>query len=157
MKAYFLIQCYCAAAVCLCSVAVSGDSRFSDESAIRELDAIWSQALKNGNLDLAMSNYADDAIFLGPDAPLIEGKTKIRERFAARMATPGYSASFHPTRIVVSRCGNMAYEIGTFRVTIDDSTGKPKMRFGKHLVTWEKRDGRWTVVAESINYDQASE
>lgn len=135
-----------------CSVAIGGTHASADERTIRDLDAAWSQALQNKDLDKLMSNYAEDASFLPPDAPIVQGKEKIRERFANRIATPGYSASFEPTKIVVSRSGDMAYELGTFRVTIIDK-GKTIVRAGKHLVTWEKRTGQWKVTAESINYD----
>lgn len=124
-----------------------------DERAIRELDAAWSAALERKDLDGLMAVYADDALFLPPGAPLIEGKAGIRERFARRLALPGFAASFAPTRIVVAQAGDMAWEHGTFRSTVDDAQGRPVTRTGKHLVTWRKRDGRWQVTAESLNYD----
>lgn len=125
----------------------------ADERAIRELDAAWSQALQNKDLDKAMSNYAEDAVFLPPNAPLVEGKDKIRERFARLMAGPGYFASFMPTRIVVSKSRDLAYELGTFRVSVNDEHGQPTTSSGKHLVAWKKHAGKWKVAAESINYD----
>lgn len=125
----------------------------ADERAIRELDAAWSQALQNKDLDKAMSNYAEDAVFLAPNSPLIEGKAKIRERFARRMASSGFSASFTPPRIVVSKSRDLAYEPGTFRVSVNDEHGQPTTSTGNHLVTWKKLAGKWKVTAESINYD----
>ncbi|HKW88678.1 MAG TPA: DUF4440 domain-containing protein [Candidatus Acidoferrales bacterium] len=89
----------------------------TDERAIRELDTAWSSALQNRDLEKAMSNYADDAVFLPPDAPLVEGRGRISEWFAQRMSTPGYSPRFTPTRIVVAKSRDMAYELGTFSVT----------------------------------------
>ena len=47
----------------------------------------------------------------------------------------------------------MAYELGTFRVAVNDQTGKPVVRSGKHLVAWKKHGADWKVVAESINRD----
>ena len=134
-----------------CSLAAT--KRPNDEQAIREIDAAWSHALENRDLDKLMSNYSEDADFLSPDVPLIHGKEKIRERFAKRMALPGYSASFVPTKIVVSEAGDMAYEIGAFRATLNNEAGEPVVRAGKHLVTWGKSRGRWVVLAESLNFD----
>lgn len=125
----------------------------SDEQTIREIDAAWSQALQNKDLDKVMSNYAEDASFLPPDEPIVQGRTNIREWFARRVKLPGYSATFAPTTITVSKSGDMAYEIGTFAVSINDESGKPSTTTGKHLVTWVKREGRWKVAGESINRD----
>jgi ketosteroid isomerase-like protein len=127
----------------------------TDEEIIRETDAAWSEALKNKDLDKVMTNYAEDASFLPPDEPIVHGRGKIREWFEKRITLPGYSASFAPTTIVVSRSKDMAYELGTFRVTLNDEAGKPVVHSGKHLVAWEKRGAHWKVVAESINRDAA--
>lgn len=124
-----------------------------DEQTIREIDAAWSQALQNKDLDKVISNYAADASFLPPDEPIVVGKAQIREWFAKQITLPGFSATFAPTVVKVARSQDLAYELGTFRVTINDESGKPVIYLGKHLVTWEKRDGRWKVAAESINRD----
>lgn len=129
------------------------DSALADEQTIREIDAAWSRALQNKDLDLVMSNYAEDASFLPPDEPIVVGKAKILEWFAKRVTLPGYSAAFTPATVRVSRSQDIAYELGTFRVTINDAAGKPVVHLGKHLVTWERRAGRWQVTAESINRD----
>ena len=132
------------------------DAREKDEQMIREIDAAWSQALHGKDLDKVMSNYSEDASFLPPDEPIVEGKDNIRKWFTTRVALPGYSATFAPTTIVISRSRDIAYELGTFRVTINDESGKPVVYLGKHLVTWQKRSGHWKAVAESINRDSPS-
>ena len=128
-------------------------ARQKDVEIIREIDAAWSEALKNKDLDKVMTNYAEDASFLPPDEPIVRGQGKIREWFAKRIALPGYSASFVPNTIVVSRSKDMAYELGTFRVAVNDQAGKPVVHSGKHLVAWQKHGAEWKVVAESVNRD----
>src|SRR5580692_8848225 len=86
------------------------DARQKDEQMIREIDAAWSEALHGKDLDKVMSNYAEDASFLPPDEPSVQGKGSIREWFAKRVALPGYSATFAPTTVVVSRSRDIAYE-----------------------------------------------
>jgi uncharacterized protein (TIGR02246 family) len=133
--------------------ALLGPARAEDDQrTIRALDEAWSRALEAGDLDGAMACYAEDAVLLPPEAPLVSGRAAIRERFGRRMATPGYHASFVTTRVTVSASREMAWEIGAFRVKTDGSAG-PVERVGKHLVTWEKRDGTWRVTAESLNFD----
>jgi len=141
-------------AISFCSVLAAGES--ADERTIREIDAAWSQALQSKDLDKVMSNYAEDARFLPPDEPIVLGRGKIREWFEGRVRVPGFSASFVPTMIEVSRSEDMAYEVGTFLVAVDGASGKPIVRTGKHLVVWRKHNGAWKVVAESINHDSPS-
>lgn len=97
--------------------------------------------------------FSQDANLLPPDEPIVRGQANIREWFTRRVATPGYSATFAPTTIVVAKSCDIAYELGTFRVTVDDGSGRPVEYTGKHLVTWQKRGGHWRVTAESINRD----
>ncbi len=123
---------------------------------IRAIDSVWSAALQARDLDGVMSNYAEDAVFLSPGRPLLRGKEAIRAWFERQLAVPGYSATFWPTSIVVARSGDMAYEIGAYRVTYRGSDGTPQTAVGKHLVTWEKDAGRWRVTAESISGDSAA-
>jgi ketosteroid isomerase-like protein len=140
-------------AIAFCSLASAKQQK--EEQTIREIDAAWSQSLQKKDLDKVMSNYAEDAKFLPPDEPIVYGRENIRAWFTKRVALPGYSATFAPNTIVVSHSGDMAYEIGTFRVTINNESGEPVVYVGKHLVTWEKRNGHWEVSAESINRDSA--
>lgn len=141
-------------AVAFCPLASAWQQ--NDEQIIRETDAAWSQALHDKDLDKVMSNYAEDASLLPPDEPIVQGRGNIREWFIKRMALPGHSATFSPTTVVVSKSRDIAYELGTFRVTINDESGKTVLHLGKHLVTWQKRSGHWKVVAESINRDSPS-
>lgn len=148
----FVVKIVCfTMAIGFCSQVAARQAK--EEEIIREIDAAWSEALKNKDLNKVMTNYAEDASFLPPEEPIVRGREKIREWFAKRIALPGYSASFVPNTIVVSRSKDMAYELGTFRVAVNDQTGKPVVHSGKHLVAWKKHGAEWEVVAESINRD----
>lgn len=126
--------------------------RNSEERAIRATGTEWSSDLVNGRLDDVMENYADDAVFLVNNRPIIEGKREIRQWFADRLATPGYSATFAPIRIVVAQGTDMAYETGRFEATalLD---GELVHSVGKHLVAWRWNGVRWVVAAEAISVD----
>lgn len=135
------------------NAAANGADAAAEEEAIRRIDAAWSKDLQSKNLEAVMENYAEDAAFLVPNQPIVVGKQAIREWFQARIATPGYNATFAPTKIVVSSAGDMAYELGTFAASAQAADGKTVRSVGKHLVTWQKRDGRWRVAAEAISGD----
>lgn len=133
--------------------ASAPDATSAEAARIRAIDSTWSAALQARDLEAVMSNYAEGAAFLAPGQPLLEGRDAIRAWFEKQLAVPGYSATFAPTRIVVASSGDMAWEIGAYRVTYRGGDGSLVSRVGKHLVTWGREGGRWRVTAESISGD----
>jgi uncharacterized protein (TIGR02246 family) len=125
-----------------------------DEQAIRDIDSMWSNAAGAKDLDRTVSVYADDASMLPPNAPIATGKGAIRAAWSQLMALPGFSLSFAPSNVVVSKSRDLAYEIGTFQLTVNDAQGKPATSIGKFVVAWQKRDGQWKVVADIFNDDK---
>ena len=138
----------------LSSTLAFGKDASRDEQAIRALDAAWSQAAGAKDLDKTVSFYADDASMLPANAPIANGKDAIRAAWSQLMALPGFSLSFAPSKIVIAKAGDMAYEIGTFHFTLNDSQGKPATSVGKYVVNWQKRGGQWKVVADIFNDDK---
>lgn len=126
----------------------------SDEAAIRALVATWSQAAGAKDLDKTVSFYADDASMLPANAPIATGKTAIRAAWSQFMAMPGFSIHFAPSKIVVSKSGDLAYDLGTFELTVNDAQGKPVTTVGKYVVSWQKRGQEWKVVADIFNDDK---
>ena len=126
----------------------------SNENAIRALDAAWSQAAGAKDLDKTVSFYADDASMLPANAPIASGRDAIHTAWSQLMALPGFSLSFAPSKIVIAKAGDMAYEIGTYHLTLNDAQGKPATSVGKYVVNWQKRGGQWKVVADIFNDDK---
>ena len=89
------------------------------------------------------------------NGPIVNGKAKIQETWAGLMAKPGFALHFEPTRIVVAKSHDMAYDIGTFELTMNDDKGKPATMVGKFLVAWKKQPtGEWKVEADCFNTDK---
>jgi ketosteroid isomerase-like protein len=125
-----------------------------DEQAIHDLDATWSHAAGARDLDKTVSFYADDASMFPSNAPIANGKDAIRGVWSQLMSIPGFSISFAPNKIVVSKSRDLAYEIGTFQLTVNDAQGKPVTSVGKYVVNWQKHTGQWKVVADIFNSDK---
>ncbi len=150
------------ALICLFAVGCSPDSqsvpdsRDVDIEAIRQADLAWSAAQASDGLDGAMSFYLDDAIFLPPNRPMAIGKEAIREA-SAFIDSPGFSASWKPTKIEVARSGDIGYAIGTFEGTSVDSAGDAVSVKGKYVEIWKKQaDGSWKVAADMFSPDSPS-
>ncbi len=133
---------------------LASSSRAADEKTIRDLDAAWSQAANGKDADKTASFYADDASMLPSNAPIVNGKAQIRESWARFMALPGFSIKFGPTKIVVAKSGDLAYDVGTYQSTANDDKGQTIVTVGKYVVNWEKRGGQWKAVVDIFNNDK---
>jgi uncharacterized protein (TIGR02246 family) len=126
------------------------DNRAADESTIRAMDADWVKAVSAKDAQQSASYYADDGSLFAPGAPLATGKDAIQKTWAGLMATPGFALTFSPTKIEVSRAGDLAYEIGSYELTTNDKKGKPQTVRAKYLVIWGKQpNGSWKVLADA--------
>jgi uncharacterized protein (TIGR02246 family) len=147
------------AGLCISSLAHSQQGRRpSDEKTIRDADALWSHALETKDLEQALSFYADDASVLPFNAPMATGKEPIRQIWSRLLSTPGFSLRFAPSTVEVAHSGDLAYEVGTFELTMNDAQGKPVATPGKYVVVWKQTDGKWKATADIFNTDvQSSE
>jgi ketosteroid isomerase-like protein len=122
-----------------------------DESQILLIDKAWSRAAENKDINGLIAPYATDGSILPFNAPLATGTSAIRQVWASLISTPGYGLKFSPTGIFVSGSGDMAWEIGTFELKLNDAGGISKIMLGKYVVTWKKVDGDWRVAADIFN------
>jgi ketosteroid isomerase-like protein len=128
----------------------------ADEKAIRDADALWSHAVETKDLGQAISFYTDSASVLPFNAPSVTGTVQIRELWSHLMSTPGFSLHFAPSIVEVAHSGDLAYDVGTFELTLDDAQGKPVKTPGKYVVVWKQTGGKWKAAADIFNTDVKS-
>ena len=133
---------------------LNSSNHSNDEALIRRIDALWSNAAQEKDLEGAVHPYADDASMLPFAAPIATGTDAIRQTWAGLMAKPGYALTFVPTKIEVASAGDMAWEIGTFELRLNDAQGQPMEIPGKYVVTWRKLGPTWKVEADIFNTDK---
>jgi uncharacterized protein (TIGR02246 family) len=127
----------------------------ANERAIRKLDKEWSAATQNKDAGKMLAYYADDASALPFNAPIAMGKDQIQKMWAGLMGMPGFSLSFASTRIEVAKSGDLAYDVGTFELKLNDANGSPTTMMGKYVVVWKKQpDGHWKAAADIFNTDK---
>ena len=127
----------------------------ADKAAIRDLqDVQWLNAAQAKDVDTALSFYADDALVLPPNAPIVTGKEAIRARHSEVYSGPGFAVTWQTTKIEVSRAGDLGYTLATLEGTVNDAEGNPVTRQGKDFHVWKKQpDGTWKVVIDIWNFD----
>ena len=147
----------CLVGIVAATGANSGSSpvdRSADEAAIRKIDAAWSHAAETKNLDGIVGPYAADGSVLPFNAPIGTGAVGIRQVWSSLISKPGFYLSFAPTKIAVAKSGDLAWEVGTFELKLNDAQSNPMTIPGKYVVTWNKFDGTWKATADIFNTDK---
>ena len=130
------------------------DTRGQDERAIREADAATLKAAQEKDVDGAVANYADDASWLPPNAPMANGKAAIRAGWSKLIGSPGFDINWQIDRLEIARAGDLAYTIYTYQLALEGPNGKPISDHGKDMAVWKKQaDGTWKMVADTFNSD----
>jgi uncharacterized protein (TIGR02246 family) len=127
----------------------------SDEQTIRDLDKEWSRAAETKDAEKFASFYSETGSAMPFNAPIATGRAKVQEVWAQFMAKPGFFLSFAPTRVEVAGSKEVAYDIGTFELKLNDAQGSPMTIPGKYVVIWKKqKGGDWKAEADIFNTDK---
>jgi uncharacterized protein (TIGR02246 family) len=125
------------------------DTRAADEAAIHAAVKEWSASAQAKDADKFASYYAEDGVLMLEDAPDIRGVAALREGIGGMMQDPNFGLSFAADRVVVARSGDLAYETGTYTLTMSDPEQKPATQKGHYVVVWQKQvDGAWKVMVD---------
>jgi ketosteroid isomerase-like protein len=89
------------------------------------------------------------------NGPMVTGKEHIRKLFFELMSKPGFTLTFEPTKVEVSKAHDLAYEIGTAQLTMNDAQDRPAMTPVKYVVVWKKdANQHWKALADVFNSDK---
>ena len=74
------------------------------------------------------------------------------------MSDPNFSLSFAPDEVVVARSGDLAYDIGSYALTMSDPEGNPATQKGYYVDVWKKNaTGEWKVAVDAPVSDPPEE
>jgi len=122
----------------------------ADEAAIHAAVKEWSASAQAKDADKFASFYAESATVMFEDAADISGSASIREAIGGMMQDPNFALSFAADKVVAARSGDLAYETGTYEMTMSDAKKKPATEKGHYVVVWQKQaDGAWKVVVDT--------
>ena len=114
------------------------------KDAIGKLRSDWLAAANREDSAAVAAYYADDATFVGTEAPLAEGRSAIQSSFAGSFPVSKLE-SIDSKELVVS--GDVAYDYGTFRQVVTMPNAKPQTINGHYLVTLKRQgDGTWKIT-----------
>ena len=111
-----------------------------DQQTIRDRARAMAEAVAAKDPDRTADFYAEDSVFLWPGTPMAEGRAAIRGAYDAFMKLPGFDLDFWPVRVTVADAGDMALEVGAFRLMGQE---------GKYIVAWKKSGDQWLIAADA--------
>ena len=126
------------------------DTRAADEVAIRAAEAAQIKAVAALDAAAAVSVYSDDVVAMDAESPTIQGKENMRQWFENFFKDkPQFSGS--TTKVEVARSGDLAYSMGTGKMTIQPKKGKPVETGLKYVSLWKKQaDGSWRMIVDTM-------
>ena len=134
------------------------DTRAADEQLIRTAEIEAVNAFNAGDIEGYMVVYAEDSLWLPPNAPTVHGAVSIRALAAQLAADPEFDFSVQLTTVEVSRAGDQAYLVGSYQMTLSDADGNPATDIGKFAEVWKKHaDNTWKHGLAIWNSDGPSQ
>ena len=117
---------------------------------IQALETAWAASDNAGDAKAIAAYYADDAVTLSNNSPMISGKDAIQKDIEAGMAKRVKGTTVAYDVLDVFGDENTVTEVG--KITRKDSTGKVSYT-GKYMAIWVKRDGKYVCIRDISNDD----
>jgi uncharacterized protein (TIGR02246 family) len=118
---------------------------------IRKIGDQWTKHWNAGKLEEVAAIYAEDAVYLPPHHPAVHGRDAIREYLSGPMQHGVSELAFEITYI--KQQGPVAWDVGTYRMTIPQNDGTRREDRGKYLTVWKRISNRWLIVADAWSSD----
>ena len=121
-----------------------------DENEIRAAERLLVEALEASDPTAWVYHYTEDAIFVGPGAPAIEGRNALLQM--AKVMNPLSSVMITPIRTEGDGKVACVYSRGSWVKGRPPNQGsESKVRL---VIVWRKEiDGQWRVAQELMNAD----
>jgi ketosteroid isomerase-like protein len=122
---------------------------------LERTDEQWSAAAARKDVAATVAFYAEGAVMLPPNAPIIADQNAIRQAWTALLGPNTTSISWKASKTEVANSGELGYIYGTYEDSVQDPKGGPPIRDkGKTVEIWKKQaDGKWKCVVDSYNSD----
>ena len=123
----------------------------ADRTAIRATVDSFTNAIKKGDYAGAASYYTENAVFMPPNAPAVQGRAGIQKAFESF----GRVSAFSQRIVELDGVGDLAYA----RLNADLTFTPPKATTSmtdksKVLIVMRKQpDGKWRTAAGMVNSD----
>ena len=129
----------------------AAEPMMDDAAALDERTEYFVTHYNMHHADMVAALYTEDAMFLGADGSVLEGRAAIEANFTEGMAgEPTLSLDVLDRTIL----GDNAISLGTWSLETTPEGASESMTLGGHFLNWSvKVDGEWMTSAVVTNYD----
>ncbi len=128
--------------------ATTSTDRTADAATIVGLDSAWLRNVLAKNVDSLMTYYAPDAVSYGFGAAPANGTDELRASYTEMVKATITNPKLNSGAVKFSDDGTMAFDHGTYTMTVTPPGGKPSTDTGGYLNVWKKIGGTWKLLAE---------
>ena len=145
-----VVAMFVASGISACSKTPAAFSD-ADRTSIQAAVDSFTNAIKSGDYAAAASWYTVDAVFMPPNAPVVEGRAAIQKT----LESFGKVSAFSQPVVEVDGVGDLAYARVNFDLTFTPpNTTAPMSDKGKVLIVMRKEaDGKWRTSRGIFNSD----
>lgn len=122
----------------------------SDEQEVRAMSARWLAELQHRDAKRMASYYAEEGVFLVPNAPLAKGRREIADTWAQLLSLPNLDLRWSTREVLTAAGSGMVCEIGTYALRAGTPPGA-MFDEGKYVVVWRRANDSWLVIADAFN------
>jgi ketosteroid isomerase-like protein len=141
--------------LCICILSAMSFAQDRDPNVLMQAERAFAKATAERGVDGWMEFMAPNAVELSAE-PLV-GLDQIRNGMAKQFRSPGFKITWQPTRAEFLGQGDVGYAVGRYEVRFTGDDGKPQVKTGSYLTTWQKqKDGSWKVVSDIGSPDPPS-
>jgi uncharacterized protein (TIGR02246 family) len=132
-------------------------AEITEERRIRELEATWRAALSAKDTAAIARYYADSGHYLPQRSDGYLGRDAIGNRWAGEINGGDFTLEREPSTIEVALSGDMAYEVGTYKVAWNKpDRGESGRGAGNYVTVWKKVAREWKIAAYIWNQGASS-
>jgi uncharacterized protein (TIGR02246 family) len=132
-------------AAALVITAVQGQGK--TDPALNKLAAEWAAGFNAKDAAKVASLYADDAVLMPPNLPMVKGRASIEAHFKGEIQQGVTNLQLKPMESAIS--GSQAFEAGTSTATVPGG----QTDVGKYLVVLKRVGNDWKIAYDIYNSD----
>ncbi len=120
-----------------CAAPAGDEFTKADTETIRNRSQQLATAFNAKQIDAILELYADNSVFMPPNAPMLRGREPLREFYQDLI---GRATNLRLETEDVAGHGPLAYESGTFYLNYQDGAVRDR---GKYIFVWRETAGVW--------------
>ena len=122
-------------------------SQGKTDPTLNKLAAEWAAAFNARNASKIALLYADDAVVMPPNKPMVKGRANIETHFKGEIEQGPTNFQLNPFESAIT--GSQAFEAGTTTVTLPGG----ETERGKYLVVLKRVGNDWKIAYDIYNGD----